>query len=262
MKAKANKKDSNAKKIKDDSSHKNVKVIIPSLIVGILLVAIVQINFDSLLPIKKIRAQGEFDKVTEQMILDAVKDDVNGGYLKINVHNLQTKIEKLAWVKRASVRRVWPDSIVVTIEEQKAYAIWKNKGLLNNLGEQFEPKVIGDMHLPILNGPDNLNIKVMNKYKIFESILNKIDLSISVFNLDDRRAVTMQLSNNIKVSLGRSEYQKRLKRFITAYKLSLNKYANNIEYIDMRYTNGFSIKWKDNTQTAKAGNVLRGVLDV
>ncbi len=267
MKTKANKtvakvRNKRSEKVSVEKKFKGTKVIVSTVIAAILVLMINQINFNTVLPIKKIRAQGEFENVTEEMILSAIKNDVIGGYLKVNVHKLQTKIEKLAWVKIAAVKRVWPDSIVVTITEQKAQAIWKNSGLLNEFGEKFKPKKISKYELPILSGPENLNVKVMNEYKFFESQLNKIDLSINEFNLDDRRAINMNLSNNIKISLGRSEYQKRLMRFITAYDLSLKKYADKIEYVDMRYTNGFSIKWKENTQAAQAENGLRGVLDV
>ncbi|VAW99161.1 Cell division protein FtsQ [hydrothermal vent metagenome] len=242
--------------------YNNKRFIVITVAVMIFIILLLQINFNALLPIKKIRAQGEFINVTEKMILDAISVDVHGGYLKVNVHHLQTKIEKLPWVKVAAVRRVWPDSIVVTIKEQKAYAVWKSNSLLNELGEKFEPKSIILNNLPILNGPDNLNVKVMSEYKIIEAQLNTIGLSVDVFHLNARRAINLKLANSIQISLGRSEYQLRLKRFITAFKLSLRKYSENIEYVDMRYTNGFSIKWKENTQAATAENVLRGVLDV
>ncbi len=234
--------------------------IIVAVVVFIIL--FLQINFNTLLPIKKIRAQGEFINVTEKMILDAITNDVHGGYLKVNVHHLKTEIEQLPWVKIAAVRRVWPDSIVVTIKEQKAYAVWKSNAFLNELGEKFKPKLIEANNLPFLNGPDNLNIKVMNEYKAIEVQLNTVGLTVNEFHLDARRAITIKLTNSIQISLGRNQYQLRLKRFITAFKLSLRKYSENIEYVDMRYTNGFSIKWKENTQAAKAENVLRGVLDV
>ncbi len=267
MKTKANKTVTKARKkqpekVQVEKTFKGTKTIVSTVVVALVALMINQINFDSILPIKKIRAQGEFENVTEKMILDAIKNDVIGGYLKVNVHKLQAKIEQLAWVKVAAVKRVWPDSIVVTIKEQKAQAIWKNTGLLNELGEKFKPVKISELELPVLSGPENLNVKVMNEYKFFESQLNKIDLSINEFNLDDRRAIYINLTNNIKISLGRSDYQLRLKRFITAYDLNLKKYSDKIEYVDMRYTNGFSIKWKENTQAAQAENILRGVLDV
>ncbi len=247
-----------------DNAPSNIKKRFIGIVVVVLvfIMLFLQINFNTLLPIKKIRAQGEFIKVTEKMILDAITNDVHGGYLKVNVHHLKTEIEQLPWVKIAAVRRVWPDSIVVTIKEQKAYAIWKSNALLNELGEKFEPKLIETNNLPFLNGPDNLNIKVMNEYKAIEAQLNTVGLTVSEFHLDARRAVNIKLTNSIQISLGRKQYQLRLKRFITAFKLSLRKHAKNIKYVDMRYTNGFSIKWKENTQAAKAENVLRGVLDV
>ncbi len=262
MKTKANNKKINKKKVAKSEvaiAKQSKKIILVTLFLGVLAGSIYQINFDTLLPIKKIRAQGEFENVTEKMILDAISDDVEGGYLSVNVRQLQHKIERLAWVKQASVRRVWPDSVVVTIKEQKAYAIWMNKGLLNNLGERFEPEIIAALKLPVLSGPENLNVKVMDIYKNFKRQLGAIGLTVIELTLDNRRAIYLELSNNIKISIGRSDYQSRLIRFITAYKINLNKYSNKIDYVDMRYTNGFSIKWKENTQAAHAENVLMGV---
>ncbi|MFV2059812.1 MAG: cell division protein FtsQ/DivIB [Gammaproteobacteria bacterium] len=253
-------------KAKNKNSQKEIttnnfirKIILVALCIGLLTGVLSQISFDAILPIKKIRAQGEFINVTEKMILDAISDDVNGGYLRVNVHGLKLKIEELAWVKEAAVRRVWPDSVVVTIKEQTAYAFWKNNGLLNEQGEYFEPVNITALKLPVLMGPENIKEKVMTVYQELEDQLNKVELSVSEFKLDDRRAIYLQLSNDIKISLGRNEYRKRLMRFITAYKIDLKKYSNKIDYVDMRYTNGFSIKWKENTQATNAGNMLMGV---
>ncbi len=50
-----------------------------------------------------------------------------GDYLfDMDIKNAQTRIQSLSWVDTAVVRRLWPDRIVVHINERRPYALWQN----------------------------------------------------------------------------------------------------------------------------------------
>lgn len=240
--------------VKSFSSNKAISVnpgIVKLIVALFLLVAIlglyINMQTQEYLPIKKIHAQGVFEHVSEKMILNAVSKELNAGYINLDVTKLQHDVEQLQWVKSASIRRVWPDTIVVSIVEQHAEVIWALGGLLNSAGEKFIPeKKTYPKNLPIISGSETLNIQAMSIYYTFQKQLSRIGLRILYFQFDDRRSIQMKLNNSMTLVLGREHYQTRLQRFINIYKSELENLVHKIQRIDMRYTNGFSIKWKIN----------------
>jgi len=62
---------------------------------------------------------------------------------------------------------------------------------------------------------------------------------------DPRGAWEFELSNGIRVRLGATTVERRLDRFFVALDQVLSSQAEHVDYIDMRYTNGFAIGWKD-----------------
>ena len=54
-----------------------------------------------------------------------------GDYLfDMDINNAQMRVQSLSWVDTAVVRRLWPDRIVVHINEKIPYAMWQNNGVM------------------------------------------------------------------------------------------------------------------------------------
>ena len=61
------------------------------------------------------------DKVREMLGVRA------GDYLfDMDIKNAQERIQSLSWVDTAVVRRLWPNRVVVHINERRPYALWQN----------------------------------------------------------------------------------------------------------------------------------------
>jgi cell division protein FtsA len=61
------------------------------------------------------------------------------------------------------------------------------------------------------------------------------------------------LDNGITVRLGRRQIDERFARFVAAGVGQIAAHASDISYIDMRYTNGFAIGWRQGGQRVAAG---------
>jgi len=209
--------------------------------VGLLSLGAVKLNDPNLLPIQNIRAQGTFINLTEQMLLKQV-GDIQGGYFNINVRAVQEKIESLAWVDRANVRRVWPDTLMITVTEQNATALWQGKGLVNQRGELFYPdKNTFPSRLPQLNGPADTHQQLLKHYRTMHLMLIEVGLPVQAIEMDARRSLVLGFDNGLRILLGRDSHYLRLERFIRMYKKVLVTEINHIQQIDMRYTNGFTL---------------------
>jgi len=240
---------------------------------GLLLIAIVgyfivlaymRMDLSTLLPITKVRALGDFNYVTEKMLNTALKDTENTsmdsdvvsvfdgkGFFNIDVDTIKARVEKMAWVKRASVQRVWPDTLVIEIAEHKPVAYWGAKGLVNDRGEVFYPDVkTYPKNLPhfINRNVDKITntdiaVKYLRYYQDATDMFAIISLNIANVKFDARQALTLGLDNGMDLNVGRHNKLYRLQRFTQIYS-TLRQRASFIENIDMRYTNGFSVKWK------------------
>src|SRR5205085_1432489 len=60
-----------------------------------------------------------------------------GNFFAAPIDELRVALERVPWVRKAAVRRVWPHRLEVTIEEHVALARWGGEGLLNTYGERF-----------------------------------------------------------------------------------------------------------------------------
>lgn len=209
----------------------------------------------STLPVNKIRVHGAFVNVDEAMLHRAVSGIVAGGYFNVDVERVREVVEHLPWVSEASVRRVWPDTLSVSVVEQKPVAISKEVGLINAQGDVFKPlnKVL-PKSLPVFDGNAKLNKLMLSKYYEMNDLLVSIDKKITYLKIDARHAVELKLNNGLTVVLGRENTMHRLERLMQIYNKVLMSRINDIEVIDLRYTNGMAIGWKKNLKNNKAAS--------
>ena len=153
---------------------------------------------------------------------------------------------------KASVRRVWPDTISVNVIEQKAVAITAKHELINADGSVFK-KTMKNVppNLPVLDGPENLNQLMLSKYYEMSNQLMAINKNITYLKFDARHAVVLKLDNNLKIILGRDDVMQRLEKLIRIYPKVLAAHSSDINIIDLRYTNGMAIRWNDDTKKQK-----------
>lgn len=198
------------------------------------------------LPIQRVQVEGEFRYLNREDLYAVVGDLASGGFFNIDVRAVKEAAESLPWVDTASVRRQWPDTLRIDIDEQQPLAHWGENQMLNARGEIFAPPMMGlSLPLPQLNGPADISRLVAARYELLSRELAAAGLSISKLHLSERRAWQVQLGNSIKLVLGRSVNDVQLRHFVAAYQQGLADQAAQMEVVDLRYSNGFAVRWKD-----------------
>ena len=190
----------------------------------------------------------------ESIIININKDDVfeksknyldSKSFFNFKINILKKEIEKVSWVKSADIRRVYPGEIKIYIEEHIPIAIWNNESYMNNIGDIFFINNI-KKNLPILISNQSGN-KIMFEY--FSLLLKYIsdenfDIKIKKIEENDIRSLSAYLSSGIIVKFGSKDIRGKILTFIKVYKTLNTSDLEKIRYIDMRYSNGFSIGWK------------------
>ncbi len=202
-------------------------------------------------PVQQVDVAGRFQRVTPAQVEQAVTAVLRGGsgragFLSASLSEVRRSVEALTWVDRARVERIWPDGLRVEIAEQLPAARWGESGLLNTRGELFvrETRHLPP-ELPHLNGPEGSEWRVAQLYLGTQGQLVEAGMRLAALELDARGALTLTLTNGIEVRFGRRQVEQRLDCFVRTALPVLSARAAEVSYVDMRYSNGFAIGWKN-----------------
>jgi len=211
---------------------------------------------DDTLPILHVTVDGDFKYVDKAKLVKAVKPYVTGSFINIDVAKLREAGEAAPWVKQVQVKRSWPDTVHLVVEEQRAIANWDKHALVNSDGELFFPaKNSFPRGLAILEGPEMTSKLMAKQYMEVSQMLKSVDLVIATITMDKRRSWTLKMKKGMTVKLGRADSKRRLELFLSVYKTRLSQLESKINIIDMRYTNGLAINWKSGRQPELNGAV-------
>lgn len=197
------------------------------------------------LPIASVEIQGEFHYLEKQQIEQALNGRLEAGFFNVDVDVIRDILLDIPWVNAATVRRVWPGTLQIEVIEQLPIARWTAGGLVNSQGQLFFPLPETDPpDLPELQGPVDSQVVVAMRYREMEKELEPLALRINRIVLDERRSWKIELNSGVTLLLGRVNDNARLARFTRLYPVALAARAAEIEQVDLRYTNGFSVRWK------------------
>jgi len=195
--------------------------------------------------IRSIRIEGSFERVSAMQIESSVMPFADQGFLTVDLKQLQQAVQELTWVGQASVRRSWPATLIINVTEERAVARWHEDGLLNIYGELFvEHATHIPAELPQLSGPPGTELEVAKRFFALDARLKQRGLTALSLQVDDRGAWGLLLNNGMKVRLGAVAIDERTSRFFDALDQVLASVVDTVDYIDMRYTNGFAVGWK------------------
>jgi len=202
-------------------------------------------------PVRRVLVEGSFQRVAPPEIESAVVEVVQGGLATVDLVAVRERIERIDWVDRAVVQRRWPDGLRVMVTEQVAAARWNDAGLLNARGELFLRNArYVPPELPLLEGPEGSEGMVAQLYLDVQGRLLEAGLRLTGVRLDERGAWELRLANGVAVKLGRLAVTERLERFIRLASPLVAKRSAEVAYVDMRYTNGFSVGWNARSAVA------------
>lgn len=219
-------------------------------------VSIVRLPF---FPLKQLVVTSAPDQVSLAQIEYATQSSLDGNFFTVNLDNVRTSFEKLPWVRKASVRRRWPDGIELTIEEHVAAARWRGgegeARLVNSHGELFAASLAdGPSALPVFGGPEGSAAMMLARYREFAEPLALLGRSSRTVTLSPRLAWQLRLDDGLTLELGRDQAKhplnERLQRFTGIYAEVRARAKASINTIDMRYPNGFALRLGRNEPAA------------
>ncbi len=195
-------------------------------------------------PVKRVHVAGDFHHLQKAQVQAVAAGPAAGGFFVVDVGDLQARLQALPWVDQVSVRRLWPDELDIRVREQQPVARWGAAGFINARAEVFTPDppvVLND--LPALAGPEGNQLRVLEMHHRLRAMVRPLQLDVSALTLTARRAWRLRLNNGLQLEVGRRDPLQRVARFVRVYPAILASGAGQMISVDLRYSNGFAVRW-------------------
>ncbi|GAB2898111.1 cell division protein FtsQ/DivIB [Paralcaligenes sp. KSB-10] len=183
-----------------------------------------------------------------------------GNFFTVNLNDTRKLLETVPWVRRAQIRRVWPNTLRVQIEEQQPLALWNENQMINTWGEAFsanQGELPDDANLPHFYGPAQSERLVVQRYAELARWFAPLNLHVKQITLSPRYAWDVELSDGVRLSLGRDPaadvadphgrsgalpFAARIERFVKTWPVLMQRLGGRaVRSADLRYSNGFAI---------------------
>jgi len=217
---------------------------------------VAQVN---LLPIRSVNFVGDFKRVDQDELkrIAGGIQTIGGSMLRTDLNQVKAVVRQVEWVRDAEVRRRFPGTLEIQIEEHKPFARWQLSGaqnenpgdtkqglLVNTFGEVFAAET--EDKLPLLSGPADSAPDVMAQWGAFGKQLEALgnastELRLAELRLSPRRAWQLKLENGSTLELGRNDAGARLARFVRAYP-NVPALQLASARVDLRYQSGLAVR--------------------
>ncbi|AHG21210.1 cell division protein FtsQ [Chania multitudinisentens RB-25] len=203
----------------------------------------------SRLPLSKLVVTGERHYTTNDDIRQAILVlGAPGTFMTQDVDIIQQQIERLPWIKQASVRKQWPDELKIHLVEYVPVAHWNDLHMVDAEGKSFSVPAerLGKQKLPLFYGPEGSEQDVLEGYHAMSSLLAANRYQLKTVAMSARHSWQLALDNDVRLELGRDDRIGRLQRFIGLYPILLQQGQTEnrrVSYVDLRYDTGASVGW-------------------
>ena len=159
-------------------------------------------------------------------------------------------------VRKASrSRSAWPDTVEIQLRERVAFGYWGERGEMVDVnGHRFRPVAVRQSGpWPRLIGPEGREKALIKAWRDIHTRLDPVGLTLVKLVQDERRAWWLTFDSGLEVYLGHERFEERLQRLAQFYPRVLAAQADRIAVVDLRYGNGFAVRWKTAPPIPAAG---------
>jgi cell division protein FtsQ len=210
--------------------------------------------------ISKITLSGDAAHVDRVSLRQSVIEMIDGNYFSLDANKITKALHALPWVEKARLRRQWPDTLMIDIEEYQPIALWGKDRWLTTTGKLVALPLPENIALPQLNGPPDEVDQVWPKYQKWASLFARNGLRLRNLSLSRQHLYTLDIEYNtrhensakgFKMILSESNADSQLNAFLESRRQALIEYPGLIKTVDLRYPSGFSISLYEPDQLVK-----------
>jgi len=191
---------------------------------------------------------GGLRHVNANAVRAAAVGRLSGNFFTMRLDEARRVFETVPWVAAVSLRRAWPDRLVVMITEHRAIAVWDDGRLLADSGQLFVANVAeAEVHgpLPQVDAPARFGADVARRLPRLAAWAESLGLALAAIELSDRASWTLRTESGLAIEVGRDDppgrLDERLTLIATHYPAMSAQAGGEMLRIDARYPQGFAV---------------------
>ena len=196
-------------------------------------------------PVREVVLTGQYPTQAESEIRASLAPLPVGGVLSLDLVEVRQRLAVISWIERVSVRRQWPDTLVLDIHEHQLLARWQAGGYLSASGVIVSTPYAPE-GLPLLSSSATDPSRILDQFLMLDRALSQTGFTLTEAHQSVNEELTLVLKNGIRIELGNKDLLPRLQRLLVAWKQDLARLAQQIAQIDARYVTGLAVQWKQN----------------
>jgi len=201
-------------------------------------------NGGALLPFRWVDVSGPFARVSAEQIRAAVGPAASRGFFGVDLAEVRTGALSLPWVATAEVRKVWPDTLEISVTEREVLGRKGVDQLVDVAGNVFQARGAGDTRgLPLLDAQPAQMAQLAEYYRLAQDDVEPLGRQITAARMSPRGALELQLNDGLEVHLGSREQLPRWRRFIGSLPRLAALDPRPIAAVDLRYTHGYAVRY-------------------
>lgn len=228
-------------------------IVFALVVIALVAAGALAVSRAKLFEIDRIRLDGDLTRNSIPTIRANALPLVTGNFWSVDLQRAQGAFESVPWVRRAVVRRVWPDTLAVHLEEHRAAALWEGEGangaeqLVNSFGEVFDANVgdVEDDGLPVFSGPPEAAPMLLALHRRLQPMFAQRRLAIERLVISGRGSVRAEVDNGATIEMGRgteAEIVARADRFLRTLPQLAARWSQPLEYADLRHAEGYAVR--------------------
>lgn len=220
-----------------------------------------------LFSVRTIQVEGDVARNSVATIRANAAPQLAGSLFTIDLGAARRAFESVPWVRQAVVRRVWPDRLVVQLEEHRAAAYWEadsgSDRLVDTYGDVFDANLgdVEDEDLPTLRGPEGSSRAMLALYVRLAPLVAAIDgARIDTLALSGRGSWRVVLDGGATLELGRGsadEVVARAERFVRSVGQVTGLYQRALVHADLRHADGYAVRLEGITTTSAGSSTAK-----
>ena len=212
-------------------------------------------------PVRFIQLEGELQRNSVSTVRANAMPRLTGNFFSADLQRAREAFEAVPWVRKAVVRRVWPDGLAVRLEEHRAVALWKGVDdldrLVNHAGEVFEANVgdVEDEDLPLLAGPEGSAPQMLQMLGQLQGLFARHERSVERLSLSGRGSWRAELDGGAAIELGRGNAEEvltRARRFVDTITQVTGHFKAPVLHADLRHPDGYAVRLRNVTIASPA----------
>ncbi len=224
-----------------------------TLVVVVLLLLVLgmaRLAFDQ--PVGSVRIEGHLTLAERAAVRTVLTDRLDTGLLGLDLQAVIGSVQALSWPQSVQARRVWPDTLVVSVVKQEPVALWSDGRYLTSNGRVVKiadaPEALPQLLCSISSPPQAL--------AVYQRLARSAQWSAEGIErleetpLGEWRA---RLHSGVDVMLGAGApqiLQRRLQRFFALRGELPAARASAVRYADVRYNNGVALRFEPSSLLA------------